>query len=481
MHARFFKRNSPRIYNATRPQDSKERESLFLRNMTMKKRTILLAISLFMVILPFSASGAGATTGAFWCSFTVAHPDSVTSGNITIPGPFKVADIEIIEESTGQILGACDFGNGNTATTGLKDPGYQFWAERSQSGDVTTIEVSSMQANLPLIMIHLKTASNHPTNPNLSVLWDYYRADGNVLHGPGQNYADPYQKKEFEFAGYKRLTFTTTANKDYAWMRKHALEPLLKAGYTVYQRSFEATSPGFIVELDVNNTLDGRVLLEDNVIKKDVWKVKSGKPHTWGNKGTYEYAQKYKGTTKASLSWPSFPNFKVWEITAEVTFEKDPSQSTEDYDVYTTSEGSVTQKQYTGNPVCTGVPASVTGTYPIYPGDGYLSIKAGTDPIQYRAGASISYSTPLKVHSYELCCPGMPCESETLEKGEQEHQWLFTGDSDRPAQADGTLKGTYDAVSEITGLSAGFFEWNLKPVEDSQANLDGVRSLLLGE
>lgn len=479
MHARFFKRNSPRIYNATRPHVSKERGSLFLRNMTMKKRTVLLAISLLMVILPFAASGAGAATGAFWCSFTVAHPDSVTSGNITISGPFKVADIEITEESTGQILGACDFGNSNTATTGLIDPGYQFWAERSQSGNVTTIEVSSMQANLPLIRAHLKTAPNHPTNPNLSVSWDYYRADGNVLHGPGQNYADPYQKKEFEFAGYKRLKFTTTANKDYAWMRKHAFEPLLKAGYTVYQRSFQNTSPGFIVELDVNDTLDGRVLLEDNVIKKDVWKVKSGKPHTWGNKGTYEYAQKYKGTVKATLTWPApFQGYKVWEISGEVTFEKDPDQSTEEIDVYTTSAGTITQTSYTRTPACTG--PTFTDTYPVFPGDGYLGIKVGTNPIEYQADASISANTPVKVHTYNLCCPGTGCTSETLDRNEQEHQWLETGE-EQTALSDGTLKGTYEAVSEVSGMSTGSFEWNLKPVEDNQANLDGVRSLLLGE
>jgi hypothetical protein len=389
-------------------------------------------------------------------------------------GPFEVNDIEIIEESTADILGSCGFGDSNTATTGLIPPGYQFYCVRD-GGNIT---VSSNQANLPIIRGHIVRASD-----NLSVLWDYYLADGGVLNGPGGAvYTDPYQYKDFEFAGYKKLTFTTSADKDYNWMRQHALEPLQKAGYTANLHSFTATSPGFTAEIGVYDTLDGRVLMEENVIRKQNWKVKSG-DGTKGNRGTYEYTQKYKGTAKAKLvmptgmpaPWPAY--WKFWEINANVTFEKDPNSSTEEADVYIpTSEGTITQTMWTGTPICPG--PTFTDTYPIYPGDGVLYIRRGTNPLKYQADASMSDLTPIEEETYTWCCPSGTtlCDTITLTRSQQEHQWLETGDSDQAALPDGTLKGSYESDN-----NTGSFEWDLKPVdESSKVPLQGMQLLLLG-
>lgn len=105
---------------------------------------------------------------------------------------------------------------------------------------------------------------------------------------------------------------------------KHALQPLLDAGYTANRNDFTYTSPGFIAEIGVYDTLDARVLIEDNVILKENWKVRDDPDSTKGSRGTYDYKAKYKGTAQAgmSLTIPGLPSAKVWEISADVTFEK---------------------------------------------------------------------------------------------------------------------------------------------------------------
>ena len=128
------------------------------------KRIMLSAISLFIAMLCFPPSES-AGQGAFWSDFTVPLPPSVTNDGITVKGPFRVEDIDIIEESTAEILGACVFGDSNSATTGPVPSGYSFSCERSQDGNTAHITVSSNQANLPLIKAHLVTVRS----PHLSV------------------------------------------------------------------------------------------------------------------------------------------------------------------------------------------------------------------------------------------------------------------------------------------------------------------------
>ena len=437
------------------------------------KRTLLWATYVLMAVFFFSAYGTVlAADGSFWSDFNVPDPGCVTIGTVEVCGPVKVDKLDIIEESTADILGTCSFGDSNTATTGPIAPGYQFWCERGQLGPdgSTDIQVSSNQSNLPMIKAYIVQASSGLP------MWETYHQPMGGLQGAGGGTSDPYQNKDWEFAGFKKLTFTTTANKDYNWMRQHALEPLRKAGYTANLHSFTATSPGFTAEIGVYDTLDGRVLMEENVIKKEGWKVKSGEG-TRGNRGTYEYTLRYKGTAKATLSWPApFQNYKFWEINAEVTFEKDPNSSTEEADVYITSEGTITQTMYTGTPVCPG--PKFTDTYPIFPGDGILYLRPGTDPIQYQADASISALTPIEEKSYTWCCPpGENCQNETLTRSAQEHQWLDTGDSDQTAQSGGTLQGTYVDPNII----GSYYEWNFKSVDNPSPQSPGTMLLLLGD
>lgn len=409
-----------------------------------------------------SSTGSGsAPEGAFWSSFTLGDPGCVPVGNVEVCGPSKVDRVEIIEESTADILGMCWFRDSNQASTGTIPPGYQFWCQRSQgAGGATEIKISSMQANLPWIRAYWVRASD-----NLP-MWATYAQPTGGLHGAdGAVYSDPYQQKDFEFAGYKKLTFTTTTNKKFDFYITHALRPPRDAGYTANSHNFKATSPGFIGEVGVYDTLDGRHLLTEDVIKKEgVWKVRA--EETRGNKGSYEYVGKYKGTTKASMYFlPPFQGTKVWEITGDVTFELDPNMTFPDTDVFTTTGGTITQTIYTvpdPTGLCSGSPSSFTDTYPVYPADGYLFIKTSESPIQYRAGASISERTPLVEHTYTECCSYRTpaCEEKTLEKNEQEHQWLYMEEAPRTAQPDGTLQGSFD--DPYTGK----YEWNLRQDEN---------------
>ena len=405
------------------------------------------------------ATGSGsAPGGAFWSSFTLADPGCVPVGNVQVCGPSMVDRIEIIEESTADILGMCWFGDSNQASTGVIPPGYQFWCERSQgAGGATEIKISSMQANLPWIRAYWVRSSDRLP------MWMNYSQPTGGLHGAdGAVYSDPYQQKDFEFAGYKKLTFTTTTDKKYDFYVTHALRPPQDEGYTANSDGFDATNPGFVGLVGVYDTLDARVLLEENVIKKEgLWKVRA--EETRGNKGTYEYQGKYKGTTKASMYFlPPFDGTKIWEITGnDITFEMDPSMTFPDTDVLTTTGGTITQTVYTvpdPTGLCYGLPSSFTNTYPVFPGDGYLFIKTGENPIQYRAGASVSERTPLVAHSYTRCCSYTqpPCEEMTMEANEQEHQWLYMEETPRTVLPDGTLQGSYDTTN------FGKYEWNLR-------------------
>jgi hypothetical protein len=422
----------------------------------------------------YAAGGASpgtgpAPAGAFWCEFNVPDPGCVTVGSTNICGEKKVESVEITELSTEEILADCYFGESDAGASGVIPPGYQFWCQRTLKPDGSTdIKISSMQANLPIIRAKIVRASD-----NLPMFWTYHQAIGG-LHTPDGVQADPYQKKEWQFAGFKKLTYTTKEDEDYSFYIDHAVQPLKDAGYTAYSKYFKKTNPGFIGEVSVYDTLDGRVLIEDDVIKKEEkkWRVVSGEA-TQGNRGMYEYVGKtYEGTATAVLTWPSFPQFKVWEITANVVFEKDKALSTKDMDVYKAT-GTLTQTVYTTNPgPCSYTPGSFTDTYQIYGGEqGDLWIKAGSDPVEYLASATIDSRTPLQSHSYTECCPTGPggaleCTTETLEPGEQEHMWLMTalGGSFTTGQPDGRLKGTFQHVTP-QGINGTLYEWDFAPTE----------------
>jgi hypothetical protein len=209
--------------------------------------------------------------------------------------------------------------------------------------------------------------------------------------------------------------------------------------------------------------------MEEDVITRKKWKVRADA--TKGNKGTYDYPQlKYTGTAQATMRLP-VTGETVWEIDAQVTFVKDPARSGQypDMDFYTTAaEGTVTQTSYTAPGMaaagCYGIPASFTDTYPIAVDDGHLTVKSDGDPVQYAGGATITGSTPVQDHPFQLCCSwrNPPCEDDVLEAGSQQHQWWFTGPDGAlvTAQPDGTLQGT----GEFFGTT---YEWEFTPVEEA--------------
>ncbi len=417
-----------------------------------------------------ASPGTGpAPAGAFWCEFNVPDPGCITVGSTEFCGEKKVESVEITEPSTGEILADCYFGENDAGASGTIPPGYQFWCQRTPKPDGSTdIKISSMQANLPIIRAKIVRASD-----NKPMFWTYHKAIGG-LHTPDGVLTDPYQKKEWQFAGYKKLMFTTKEEEgDYTFYLKYAVQPIKNAGYKAYARYFKATNPGFIGEVPVYDTLDGRVLIEDDVIKKveKKWRVVPGED-TQGNRGLYEYVGKtYEGTATAVLKWPNSPQFKVWEITANVVFEKDKKLSTKDMDVYKAT-GTLTQTMYLKNPTpCTYTPESFTDTHQIVGGEqGDLWIKAGSDPVEYLASATIDSRTPLKSYPYRECCPtgplgAMECTDKTLEPGEQEHMWLMTatGGSFKTAEPDGRLKDTFQFVNQ--GINGAFHEWDFAPKE----------------
>lgn len=408
----------------------------------------------------YSAGGSGggsgggpAPSGTFSSTVTIADQGCVTVGSVEVCGPARVDRLEITEESTAEILGSCNFGTSSSATTGVLPPGYQFWCERGPiaADGSTEIKISSKQANLPLVHVYLVRDSDGIP------MWEAY-AKALVLTGPdGATYADPYQQRDFEFAGTKEFYFKSKEGT-YDDMRQDAYQPIVDAGYETQQRNFEATSPGYKVEVDAHDTLDARIKIEEDVVKTKRWKT-GAQGETKGNRGYYEKSDGYKGTIKATATMPIIGT-KVWEITGDITFTKDPDSSSPGRDCYKVTGGTITQIAYTSpNPACTGSPASFTDTYPADTSDGLLCVNSEADPATYMAGASISSRTPLLEHQYSLCCPGMPCESQTLTTGAQEHEWLNTGTSEQTAQADGSMVGSY----AMPPYSTPAFEWDIKP------------------
>lgn len=283
--------------------------------------------------------------GAFWSTFTVPDPGCIDLGSTQVCGPSRVDRIEITEESTADILGMCSFGTSDTAMTGPVPDGYRFWCTRSQSpsGGTTEIKVYSMQANLPIIHAYINRISNN------WLMWEtYHRANGG-LNGHGGPYADPYQKKEFEFAGFKRLTFKASGKRSMNYFQKHALQPLQQAGYEAVQKLYDATGSESIYRIDVYRTLDGRVLMEDDVILKENWRVLDG-DETYGNRGTYKFRPpSYSGGFVVASNMGIFP----WTGHGEATWT--PDEQYGEYGEYVVT-ATLTPDQTTfvvGDAVCT--------------------------------------------------------------------------------------------------------------------------------
>lgn len=400
-------------------------------------------------------SGGGAGPGKFSATYDVADPGCIDVGGVQVCGPVRVDRVEVTEESTAEPLGMCAFGAGDSATTGTLAAGAQFWCNRTfdAASGGTKIVVSSNQANLTLLHAYLVRAED-----GLPMWETYTRASGGLAGPGGASYPDPYGNKDFEFAGYKPLTFHSKTKK-IDQMRKHALQPLLDAGYRADQKWFEKTADGYTMLIDVYDTLDGRVKLHEDVLAKEKWKVRAD--GTQGNKGAFEDSERYKGTVKAYMNFPGSGTMKVWEVEANPIFTLDSASSQEGYRVFKTTGGTLTQTVWTvplPGGTCTGDPEKFTDTYEIAARDGVLYVSTGDgDTVEYQAAASIS-DEPVQDKTYQMCCFGVPCESDTLKAGAQQHEWLDTGKDRRQAGPDGSLQGSYTSP-----LNNAVFEWNLTP------------------
>ncbi|RJQ67049.1 MAG: hypothetical protein C4519_24855 [Desulfobacteraceae bacterium] len=93
-------------------------------------------------------SSGSVPPGTFWCSVTVSAPECVPvvgAPGVEVCAPKAVNQVDIVEESTAEILGTCSFGDGNVAMTGLAPSGYRFWCERFAADGGTQIKISSMR------------------------------------------------------------------------------------------------------------------------------------------------------------------------------------------------------------------------------------------------------------------------------------------------------------------------------------------------
>lgn len=410
-----------------------------------------------------STSASAAPSGGYWTTFAIQDPGCLDVGGSQLCGPYRASMVTIVEESTAEILGVCTFGGANVVSTPSYPPGYSFSCERTQgaSGETTALRISSSQvANVPLLKVNLvDPATGQPR-------WEIYARPTGGVHTPsGGELADPYSDRNLKFAVAKTFTFETKdRTKDYAWMRRHTVDPLVSAGYQAALKRFWTTSTGIAARVDVYDTLVGRVVMED-VLTGEGWKVRAA--DTKGNAGAYDYTERsYQGTFTAKMVMP-IVNATVWEITGDVTFKKYevPPYPDTGYDWYYPASGTATQTSYTvpGNVACYGEPPSFTDTFTLGLGTSYLWILTGSDPARYGGSGDTSTSAGIVAsHPYKECCPmnelmGQPlCADKTLDV--YANPWMRTGETDRTGAVDGVLGGTYQTQN---GPS---YEWSLAPV-----------------
>lgn len=242
----------------------------------------------FSMYAPGGPAGSGASPdGPFWSAVTVSAPHCIPvvgAPGVELCGKKVVRRLEIVEESTTEIIGACSFGEGNRGVTSW-GAGYEFWCERIEGEGSTEIKIHAEQANLPLV--HVYWFATDSTAPSGILHQEYIRVS--AVNGPdGQSYADPYQEAKFKFGGFKELHFTSK-DKGYDFMQENAVNPLKNAGYDARMFRFTSDASGSLAIVDVYDTQDARVLIEKNVLEKKNWKIKNVPQGTWGNKGTYEY------------------------------------------------------------------------------------------------------------------------------------------------------------------------------------------------
>jgi hypothetical protein len=248
--------------------------------------------------------GSGVPAGLYWASYTVSVPSCLPVGQTQVCDPTFVDRVELVEASTQEIVALCWF-QGSDVATSPGPTGSEFWCQRSQlTGTDTQITVASPQANLLTIHAWVLRQSDR------LAFWDVYVPPSGGLNAPdGTVLADPYQDSKLKFAGFKDLTFTAKTQKNADFANQKALQPLLDAGYSARIRRFESTASGMVAEISVYDTLDARVLMEEQVITKNGWKVKTDPASTTGNRGTYEYTGKL--TVLGGMGIDLMPDYRL--------------------------------------------------------------------------------------------------------------------------------------------------------------------------
>lgn len=239
----------------------------------------------FSIYTGGGAANLNPSGGAFWSSVTASVPQCIPvvgAPGVEICGNKAIKRIEIVEESTAEIIGSCSLENGNMRSSSSGSSMYEFSCELIEKNGSTEVKISSNQANLPLV--HVYWYGTDANSPGGILYEEYLRAS--VVNKGGQAWANPYTEKEFEFGGFKQLIFRAR-DKGYDFMLENALNPLLNAGYQARIFRYTTESSIAVAVVDVYCTLDARVLIEENILKKKGWKIKSD--GTKGNMGTYEY------------------------------------------------------------------------------------------------------------------------------------------------------------------------------------------------
>lgn len=239
----------------------------------------------------YAAGGSAATGskpgGLFSSTVTFTAPSCIPvtgAPGVEICDEKSIMRIEVIEESTAEIMASASFNDGNMGATSSGSSGYVFWCEKTDISGMSSVQIKiySPQANLPLVHAYWYSTEG-PNRTTAGILYHEY-IQATVVTGPdGTAYSDPYQKANFKFGGFKQLTFRAT-DEDMNFMYENALNPLKNAGYDAVLRRYWKEGTTAVAEIDVYGTLDARVLMEQNILVKKKWKPTESK----GNKGTYE-------------------------------------------------------------------------------------------------------------------------------------------------------------------------------------------------
>lgn len=260
-----------------------------------------------------AVSGAAADVvavpaGTYWASYSVDVPGCEPVAVTSACGPYDPAEVEILEESTGEVLGACVFGTADAVSTATYPPGYRFWCERKRGGlgGTSTVVVSSDEvANLAWIRVHL-------ANPQRTGdVREVYAHPAGGLHTPGGAVLlDPYADRTLRFAGVKRLTFRTSRPDDGPFLYARAVRPLLAAGYRGELFDYASADGETTGTVDVHGTLDARGVLDEDVLRREGWTLLPA--GTRGNAATWEYP---------SGGRPACPGgeYPVFDVTGDVT------------------------------------------------------------------------------------------------------------------------------------------------------------------